>query len=94
MCIRDSYRDLTPEDVVPTHGGISANHMVIATLVDRGDNVVTVLPTYQQHYSIPESIGADVRLLQLTLEDDFLPNLDVLRSLVDENTKMLSLIHI
>ncbi len=30
------YRDLTPEDVVPTHGGISANHMVIATLVDRG----------------------------------------------------------
>ncbi len=29
------YRDLTPEDVVPTHGGISANHMVIATLVDQ-----------------------------------------------------------
>ena len=53
--------------------------------------MVSVMPTYQQHYSIPESIGADVRILQLTLEDDYLPNLSVLRSLVDKNTKMITI---
>lgn len=29
--------------------------------------------------------------MQLTLEDDYLPNLDVLKSLVDENTKMITI---
>ena len=85
------YQDLKPEQVIPTHGAIGANNQVITTLIGAEDNMVSVMPTYQQHYSIPESIGADVRLLQLTLEDDFLPNLDVLRSLVDENTKMITI---
>ena len=40
------YKNLEPSDVVPTHGGISANHMVLATLVEPKDNVIAVLPTY------------------------------------------------
>lgn len=89
--VASMYEDLNPEQVIPTHGAIGANNQVITTLIGAEDNMVSVMPTYQQHYSIPESIGADVRLLQLTLEDDFLPNLDVLRSLVDENTKMITI---
>ena len=54
--IASLYRNLTADDVVPTHGGISANHMVIACLVEPTDNVVTVLPTYQQHYSDRKSV--------------------------------------
>lgn len=84
------YQDLKPEQVIPTHGAIGANNQVITTLIAPEDNMVSVMPTYQQHYSIPESIGADVRILQLKLEDDYLPNLEVLRSLVDENTKMIT----
>lgn len=85
------YRDLKPEQVIPTHGAIGANNQVITTLIGPEDNMVSVMPTYQQHYSIPESIGADVRILQLKLEDDYLPDLDVLRSLVDENTRMITI---
>lgn len=85
------YKDIKPAQVIPTHGAIGANNQVITTLIGRDDNMVSVMPTYQQHYSIPESIGAEVRILQLTLEDDYLPNLDVLRSLVDENTKMITI---
>lgn len=85
------YQDLKPEQVIPTHGAIGANNQVITTLIGPDDNMVSVMPTYQQHYSIPESIGADVRILQLKLEDDYLPDLDVLRSLVDENTKMITI---
>lgn len=89
--IASLYRDITTAQVIPTHGAIGANNQVITTLIGPSDNMVSVMPTYQQHYSIPESIGADVRILQLTLEDDYLPNLDILRSLVDENTKMITL---
>lgn len=85
------YKDIEQAQVIPTHGAIGANNQVITTLIGRDDNMVSVMPTYQQHYSIPESIGAEVRILQLTLEDDYLPNLDVLRSLVDENTKMITI---
>lgn len=89
--VADLYQDLRPEQVIPTHGAIGANHQVITSLIEPSDNMISVMPTYQQHYSIPESIGAEVRILQLTLEDDYLPNLDVLKSLVDENTKMITI---
>ena len=85
------YKNLTADDVVPTHGGISANHMVIACLVEPTDNVVAVLPTYQQHYSIPESIGAEVRMSWLKKENNFLPDLQELEQLIDENTKLISI---
>jgi aspartate/methionine/tyrosine aminotransferase len=37
--------------------------------------VVSVVPTYQQHYSIPESCLAEVRLVWLKPENGFLPDL-------------------
>lgn len=85
------YESLKSENVVPTHGAIGANNQVITTLIEAKDNMVCVMPTYQQHYSIPESIGAEVRILQLRPEDNFLPDVKELKSLVDENTKMITL---
>jgi aspartate/methionine/tyrosine aminotransferase len=65
-------------NVIVTHGTIGANHLVHTTLVDPGDVVVAVVPTYQQHYSIPESCGADMRLVWLKPENGFLPDLEEL----------------
>ena len=89
--IASLYEDVKPEDIVPTHGAIGANHQVIMTLIEPTDNMVSVMPTYQQHYSIPESLGAEVRLLNLNYENEFLPDIDYLRSIVDENTKMITI---
>ncbi|QIB68757.1 aminotransferase [Aminipila butyrica] len=85
------YENITSQQVIPTHGAIGANYQVILSLIEAKDNMVSVMPTYQQHYSIPESIGAEVRPLQLTLENDFLPDLDLLRGLVDEHTKVITI---
>jgi len=83
--------ELSHDDIIPTHGAIGANNQVIHTLIEPTDNMLSVMPTYQQHYSIPESIGADVRIIELNLDNHFLPNLDQMRSLVDENTKMITI---
>lgn len=85
------YDQQKPENVVTTHGTIGANMLVHKTLVERGDRVVAVVPTYQQHYSIPASIGADLHCLQLREEDGFLPDLDQLRALVTPGTKLIAL---
>jgi aspartate/methionine/tyrosine aminotransferase len=85
------YDDKSPEDVIITHGTIGANMLVHKALVERGDHVVAVVPTYQQHYSIPASIGAKVTKLTLQAENNWLPDLDDLRALVTPQTKLIAL---
>jgi aspartate/methionine/tyrosine aminotransferase len=72
-----------------SHGAIGGNDLAIFTLVEPGDHVISVLPTYQQHYSIPEAYGADVDILKLKAENNFLPSLEELKSLVREDTKLI-----
>jgi len=84
------YSSQEPENVLVTHGTIGANALIYETLVEPGDRVVTVLPTYQQHYSIPESYGADVQILRALHENAFLPDLDALTELATPGTKLIS----
>ena len=79
------------ENLIVTHGTIGANMLVHKTLVEPGDRVVAVVPSYQQHYSIPASIGADVQQLWLRQEDGFLPDLDALKMLVTPETRLIAL---
>ena len=85
------YERQAMENVVITHGAIGANALVHETLVEPGDRVISVLPTYQQHYSIPESFGADVQILKLTEKTGFLPDLDALKRLATPGTKMIAI---
>lgn len=84
------YENIEPNQVLPCHGATGANAMVLESLIEPADNMISVMPTYQQHYSIPEAIGAEVRILQLTEENDYLPDIAELKALVDENTKMIT----
>ena len=77
-----------PEDVLITNGAIAANHLVFYTLVGPGDHVVCVYPTYQQLYSVPETLGAEVSLWRLKPENGFVPDVADLEALVKSNTKV------
>ena len=83
------YKTLNIENIVPTHGASVANHHVFYSLISPGDRVVSIMPTYQQLYSIPESYGADVQILHLSKENNYLPDLEKLRRLVTPETKMI-----
>ena len=83
------YKTLNIENIVPTHGASGANHHVFYSLISTGDRVVSIMPTYQQLYSIPESYGADVQILYLSKENNYLPDLEKLRRLVTPKTKMI-----
>lgn len=94
QAIAGLYRIMSPERVTITNGAIGANALTMLTLVEPGDRVISVLPTYQQHYSIPESIGAQVDILQLREENGWLPDLDELRGLVKKAGGKVRLINI
>lgn len=83
------YKTLTPENIIPTHGAAGANSLLISAIVKKGDHVVSVMPTYQQLYSIPESLGAKVDVLNLHKENKYQPDLDKLRELVKDETKLV-----
>ena len=83
------YHTVKPGEVVLTHGAAGANHHVFCSLISAGERVVSIMPTYQQLYSIPESIGADVAIMHLKQENSYLPDLDELKALVTPETKMI-----
>lgn len=87
--IASLYAGLPPEHIIPTHGAAGANHLVFESIVEPGDRVISVTPTYQQLYSIPESLGAEVVLLPLRPENGYLPDLDELRALAVPGTKLI-----
>lgn len=85
------YQKQKRDNILITHGAIGANALVHEALVSPGDRVIAVLPTYQQHYSIPESYGADVHIVKLKEENQFLPDLDELRQLATEGTQLIAI---
>ena len=87
--IADLYDDLGPENILLAGGAIGANFLAFYSLVEPGDTVISVFPTYQQLYSVSRSFGADVKLLRLRMEDGWLPDVEELESLVDAKTSLI-----
>ncbi|MGM9974164.1 MAG: aminotransferase [Clostridiaceae bacterium] len=83
------YKDIKKENVLSTHGGIGGNNSVLFSLLEEGDEVIALYPTYQQLYSVPESIGAKVKYLKTEKEDNFLPRVEELKKLITDKTKLI-----
>lgn len=83
------YENQHPENVLAMNGAIGANFLVLYSLVEKEDEVVSVHPTYQQLYDVPESFGAKVKKLELRPENQYLPDLDELKRLVNNKTKLI-----
>jgi aspartate/methionine/tyrosine aminotransferase len=89
--IASLYAKQARDNVLVCHGTIGANALVHQALVSRGDHVIAVVPTYQQHYSIPESIGAEVDLLWLKAEHGYLPDLAALKAMLRPSTRLIAI---
>ena len=83
------YKTVKPEDIILVHGGTGANNTVVFSLLEPGDNIVSLMPNYQQFHSIPKAIGVEVRDVNLRPENGYIPDLDEIRAAVDENTKAI-----
>ncbi len=80
---------LPPDNVLITPGAIAANNLLFFALVGPGDHVICHYPTYQQLYSIPASLGAEVDLWRARPEKGWMPDIEELKALVKPNTKLI-----
>ena len=85
------YRNVAPENILQTNGGTGANLLAMLGIVEKGDHVIAPTPSYQQLYDIPRALGAEVSLLPLREESGWNPDIDELKSLMRDNTKLIAL---
>ncbi|KAJ4420159.1 hypothetical protein N0V82_004501 [Gnomoniopsis sp. IMI 355080] len=87
----DAVEPLPASNILITQGAIAANFLLLYTLIGPQDHVICVYPTYQQLYSVPQSLGAEVSLWKLKEENGYVPDVNELASLVKSSTKMIIL---
>lgn len=80
---------ITGDNILITQGAIVANFLVLYTLLGPNDHVVCIYPTYQQLYSVPEALGAEVSLWTLRKENKYVPDPEDLKNLIKDNTKLI-----
>ena len=85
------YPDQGIDNILVTNGSSEANFVACHTLLEAGDEVVMMVPNYMQIWGIAEEMGVIPRAFHLREEDDWAPDLDELRSLVNERTKMIAI---
>lgn len=91
QAVSELYRTVGPEQILQTNGATGANLLVLYGLIEPGDHVISLYPTYQQLYDIPKSLGAEVEFWQIKEELNWLPDIEDLRQMIRPDTKMICL---
>lgn len=85
------YKNVSPDNVLQMNGATGANLIAMMAVVEPGDHVVSMLPTYQQLYDLPRALGANVDFVHLSPQKDWLFDIEQLENLVNPNTKLITL---
>ena len=89
--IASLYPDQNNNNVLVTNGSAEANFVACHTLLEAGDEIVMMVPNYMQIWGIAEEMGVIPHAFHLREENQWAPDLDELRSLVNNKTKMIVL---
>lgn len=83
--------DVHPDEVVVTPGGRLVNFSIILALIDEGDEVIYPNPGYPLYESMINFVNAKAVAIRLLEEKDFSFDIEDLRGLVSDNTKLIIL---
>ena len=84
------YTGLDAEHLMVTNGSDDALHLICATFLDPGDEVVVPVPTYNHFIVFAQSRGAHIRRVQGA--SPFSRNLDHIRAALSGDTRLLYLV--
>ncbi len=89
--IAKSYGDFGSDHVLVTNGSAEANFVACHSLLEKGDEVVMMVPNYMQIWGIAEEMGCHPKAFHLKEADNWAPDLEELQQLVTPATKMIAL---
>jgi aspartate/methionine/tyrosine aminotransferase len=80
-----------PKSLVYAHGTSMANHLAMASLVERGADVLIESPGYEPHVSLAQYLGANVKRFYRRPEAGFAIDVREIDSAVTQNTRLIAL---
>ena len=85
--------DVLPENVIISNGVSEAIQMVLGALVDNGDEILVPGPTYPPYISYTEFFGGKAVQYRTSEENGWQPDLDDVKSKVNDSTRAIVLIN-
>ena len=86
---KDRGIDVGPQNIVITPGGKPIMYFLMTALVDEGDEVIYPNPGFPIYESVINFIGAKAVPLKLAEEKDFSFDIEDLKALISDKTKLL-----
>ncbi|WP_291766241.1 pyridoxal phosphate-dependent aminotransferase [Caldivirga sp. UBA161] len=84
--------DVKPDDIVIVAGGQEAMFATLMTILNPGDEVILMDPTYFGYKPLIEYFGARIKRLRLSMDDGFRINVEALKELISSKTKAIILV--
>ncbi len=85
--------DIDPENVIVTSGISEAIKMVIAALIDNGDEILVPGPTYPPYIAYTKFFGGKPVAYRCIEEEGWQPDIEDIRNKISEKTKILVIIN-
>ena len=90
QAIANKVQNSTKEDqVIITPGARFAVFSAFASLLGIGDEVISIEPAWPAYRECADFVGAKINLLKTTLEQQWIPDVRTLSSMINANTKMI-----
>ncbi|MDD8048916.1 MAG: aminotransferase class I/II-fold pyridoxal phosphate-dependent enzyme [Thomasclavelia sp.] len=77
-------------NITTTHGCINANELVLTEVLNSNDHIVSITPTYEQLFNLPDSYGVECSVIPLN-EKDWSLDMLAIKNSIKSNTKMICL---
>lgn len=81
--------DVAPEQVVTAQGTSMANFLAMATVIERGDEVLIEHPVYDPILAAARYLGAEVKRFHRTLANGWQIDVDEIRQLLTPRTRLI-----
>ena len=87
------YDGASPDNVLVTVGAAEANNVIMQTLLEPGDEVASLMPTYKQVWGIAENLGHRVRAFNLLADGAWALDTDGLDAATHDRTRVVAVVN-
>ena len=89
--ICENSHQIDSRHVLVTQAAAMALFVVHTSLLKAEDHLIVIRPNYATNIETPRAIGCEISYLDLTFETGYMIDIEVLKSLVKSNTKLISI---
>ena len=87
------YDSANVENVLVTVGAAEANNVIMQTIMQPGDELLTQTPTYKQVWGLAENSGHRVKSFRLQADKGWALDIDEMNAQVSDKTRMIAIVN-